>query len=149
MLEALQVMWLFPVVFMLHDFEEIVMFKAWFARNGARLEARFPSVARWLLPHMASISTPGFALAVAEELLIFSLVTLIAIQVGLYAMWAGMVVAFLLHLVMHFGQFVAWRGYVPVIATSGPAALYCLWALWTLDGTVGLDWGVVALWSVG
>ena len=36
-------MWLLPIVFMLHDFEEIIMFKPWMNANCAALEKRLPT----------------------------------------------------------------------------------------------------------
>lgn len=33
-----------PVVFMLHEFEKIIMFKRWFNTNKTKLQKRFPKV---------------------------------------------------------------------------------------------------------
>jgi hypothetical protein len=38
-------MWLLPIVFMFHDFEEIIMFKPWMNANYAALEKRLPAPA--------------------------------------------------------------------------------------------------------
>lgn len=33
---------LLPILFMVHDFEEIIMFEPWLAKNRAELKRRFP-----------------------------------------------------------------------------------------------------------
>ena len=60
---------LFPVVFMLHDFEEIIMQQRWMERNADELSRRFP-VLRKQIMQLRELSTTGFAIAVAEEFII-------------------------------------------------------------------------------
>jgi hypothetical protein len=145
------IMWLFPVVFMIHDFEEIIMFKPWVEKNAEFLRDRFPRLAARLLPHMAGLSTSAFALAVAVMFSIITTVTLIAVEFGLYALWAGAVIGYFIHLVIHVSQFVVVRRYVPVVITSFVTAPYCVWALvavnarHTLPQTETLIWSVAAL----
>jgi hypothetical protein len=141
-------MWLLPIVFMFHDFEEIIMFKPWLGTNRAKLEKRFPNWAARVLSGHDKISTSSFALAVAEEFLILSVLTLIAVEFELYSFWAGMMLGFFIHLLAHVGQFVIYRGYVPVILTSLPSAIYCLVALHDLNFHQPLDWNQVALWTL-
>jgi hypothetical protein len=141
------ILWLLPVVFMLHDFEEILMGRPWLQQNAGILKARFPWLAKRLLPRVTDLSTNGFALAVAEEFLILSVMTLLAVEWELYALWAGMLLAFLFHLVVHLAQFLVMRRYVPVILTSGPAAIYCIWALVEIHRRGLLDWGQAGIWA--
>jgi predicted permease len=54
---------------------------------------------------------------------------------------------FFIHLLVHVGQFLAYRRYVPVILTSLPSGLYCLIALHDLNLYQSLDWKLVALWT--
>jgi hypothetical protein len=123
------IMWLFPIVFMIHDFEEIVMFKPWIAKNASDLKRRFPRLAARMLPHMEGLSTSAFALAVAVMFLIVSTTTLIAIEFDLYALWAGALIGYFIHLIIHIGQFLVFRRYVPVVITSIITAPYCVWAV--------------------
>jgi len=60
---------LFPIVFMLHDFEEIIMQQRWMERNADELSRRFP-VLRKQIMQLRELSTTGFAIAVAEEFII-------------------------------------------------------------------------------
>lgn len=141
------IMWLLPVVFMVHDFEEIVMFKHWFANEGPALRHRFPRLAARVLPHMERLSTAAFALAVAEEFVLLSLFTLIAVEFGLYSLWASMLLGFFIHLLVHIGQFLVYRRYVPVILTSVLGSIYCLWALLSFAADGLLDWAHILLWT--
>lgn len=51
---------LFPIVFMLHEFEEIIGLKIWFCKNGEWLKSKFPKSARQFT-HMNQLSVPDFA----------------------------------------------------------------------------------------
>ncbi len=140
-------MWLLPIVFMFHDFEEIIMFKPWLDANGAALEKRLPHWSRRALAGHKTMSTPAFAFAVFEEFLLLSALTLLAVELELYSFWAGMTIGFFIHLLIHVGQFAVYRRYVPVILTSLPAGLYCLAALHDLNRYHPFDWRLVAAWT--
>lgn len=43
-----KMMLLLPIVFMFHDFEEIIMFRWWLRKNRSQLQQRFPSVEKFL-----------------------------------------------------------------------------------------------------
>ncbi len=141
-------MGLLPVVFMLHEFEEIIMLKPWLAKNGAALERRFPAVAARVLPVYGSLSTSAFTVAVLEEFLILTVLTYAAIAFGLHDLWAGLLVAFLFHLLVHVGQTILWRGYCPFIITSLLVLPYCLYALFALARSGAISPGPTAVWSV-
>lgn len=139
-------MWLLPIVFMFHDFEEIIMFKPWLNANWSNLEKRFPKPAIRALAEQRKMSTSAFALA--EEFIVLSALTLLAVELELYPLWAGMMLGFFIHLLVHAGQFAIYRGYVPVILTSLPGGLYCLITLHDLNLSHPLDWRLVTLWTV-
>src|SRR4030042_4485016 len=82
------IMWLFPIIFMIHDFEEVIMFKPWVTKNAGFMKKRFPRLAARTLPHMEGLSTSSFAVAVAGMFLIVSTVTLISVELDLYYLWA-------------------------------------------------------------
>jgi hypothetical protein len=141
-------MWLLPIVFMFHDFEEIIMFKPWLDANRASLENRLPKQMLRALAEQSRLSTSAFALAVAEEFIVLSALTLLTVELDLYPFWAGIMLGFFIHLIIHIGQFAAYRGYVPVILTSLPSGLYCLIALHDLNFYHPLDWGQVVMWTI-
>ncbi len=141
------VMWLFPIIFMIHDFEEIIMMRPWLEKNRGYLSGRFPRLAARILPHVEGISTSAFALAVAVIFLIVSTVTLIAVEFDLYALWAGALIGFFIHLVVHVGQFLVVRRYVPVIITTLITAPYCILALIVVNARHPLPIDPTLLWS--
>ena len=66
--------WLFPIIFMFHDMEEIIGFKFFLRQNEAELKNRFP----FILRRYKDFSTEGFALAVYEELILCILISTLA-----------------------------------------------------------------------
>ncbi len=139
------ILYLLPLVFMLHDFEEIVMMKTWVANNAAELQRRFPRLSNKLLGHFSALSTSAFALAVAEEFVLISAFSVAAVEQGWYAWWAGLLLAFFLHLLVHVGQFLVYRKFIPAVITSLPAGLYCMLALQAVMARTGLNWEQMAL----
>lgn len=83
--------WLFPVIFIFHDMEEIIGFGIWLKRNIEWLDKKYPFVSRTY----KNFSTEGFALAVFEEL-----------------------VACTLHFAVHIGQSIIIKQYIPAVITS-------------------------------
>lgn len=130
-------MWLLPVVFMLHDFEEIIFLPGWLRENAADLKNRLPARLGAIIDGQKNLSPAAFSLAVAEEFLILSGVTLLTVERGWYDLWAGLLAAFGLHLVVHIVQWAALGRTLPVIFTSVPALVYCGLALRAL-GQAGL-----------
>ena len=49
------IMMLLPFVFMVHDYEEIIMFRRWIDRNREELKERFPKIESFLLDKDLSI----------------------------------------------------------------------------------------------
>ena len=66
--------WLFPIIFMFHDMEEIIGFKFFLRQNEAELKQRFPLILR----RYKNFSTEGFALAVYEELILCIAISVLA-----------------------------------------------------------------------
>lgn len=129
MLEMQILLWLFPILFMFHDFEEIIFMKWWIRKNGAELSQRFPSLAKKLLPHFESLQTASFALGVAEEFILISVITLISYLTNHYGLWIGLFIAFSIHLIIHIVQALIFRKYTPAIVTSLICLPFCLYIL--------------------
>lgn len=121
--------WLFPILFMIHDFEEIIFMRAWFMKNKSYLSSRFPKLSKKIVPHFENMTTSAFALGVAEEFILISIITYAAYLTNWYDLWIGTFVAFTLHLIIHCIQALIIRKYVPVIVTSViclPISLYII-----------------------
>jgi len=110
--------WLFPILFMFHDFEEIIFMQAWSSKNRNFLTHRFPALLKKLSSHFDQITTSAFALGVAEEFILISIITVLSYVTNWYILWTGLFITFALHLVIHCFQALVLRKYVPAIITS-------------------------------
>lgn len=116
-----------PIVFMFHDFEEIIFFKPWLGRNKAYLKKRFPKLAERMLPHFEKLSTSAFALAVAEEFIMLNLITFASVYWENYYVWFAAFMGFSIHIVGHIIQWIIYGRYIPSIVTSLIVLPYCLY----------------------
>lgn len=110
--------WLFPIIFIFHDLEEIIFMKPWINKYRSYLNKRFPRLSKKMLPHFDQITTSTFAMGVAEEFIFVSIVTITAYLNQWYYLWEGFFIAFTVHLIIHCIQMVVIRRYVPAIVTS-------------------------------
>ncbi len=141
--ELLLAVCLLPAVFMLHDFEDIVLMQPWLINNSSRIKARFPRLAKHI-NHASARSTAAFALAVAEEFILICLVTALSVWYSTYGVWVAVYCAFFLHLLLHIGQSIVLKSYIPALATSILSLPYCVWV-----GLLLVRWGQFDLWQTG
>ena len=108
-----RVFWLFPIVFMIHEMEEIIGFRLWFEKN-------FDLVKKYSMLEKlySNFSSEGFAIAVLEEYIICIIVTGISIFWEIYIIWIGVFIAFVIHLVIHIIQSLVIRRYIPALISS-------------------------------
>jgi hypothetical protein len=90
----------------------------------------------------------SFAFAVAEIFLLLSAVTYVTVEWNLYSVWAGIMLAFFLHLIVHIVQYAAYRRYTPAILTSVLGSVYCLNALYAMSAWSDLLWSQVVFWTL-
>ena len=118
----------FPLLFIFHDLEEIIGMRIWLDRNEDMLQRRFPKICGMF----HGTTSEGFALAVAEEFVVFTLIALIALWIDnqlVWNIWLGAFVGLTFHYVVHIGQSIVIRKYIPALATSIiclPISIYIL-----------------------
>ena len=117
-----------PLAFLLHDAEEVAVQHRWMENHSGALRQRFPRL-RQLLDRLQRLNTKAFALAALEEFIVLLCATACVLADVPFALelWAALFLAFSLHLLLHLGQAVAVRGYVPGLVTSillSPFAAY-------------------------
>ncbi|WP_069658691.1 HXXEE domain-containing protein [Arcticibacter eurypsychrophilus] len=127
---------LLPIVFMFHDFEEIIFFKPWLRENSVLLKTRFPKLSERILPHLEKLSTAAFSLAVAEEFILLSFITYVSIWAQSYFLWFAAFMAFSIHLIVHLIQWIILRKYIPSIVTSIFSLPYCVY---TFDAFISMN----------
>ena len=69
------IMMLLPFVFMVHEYEEIIMFRRWIDRNREELRKRFPKIESFFTQRgVFDYSTSTFAVGTAHEFILISVV---------------------------------------------------------------------------
>lgn len=106
--------WLFPVLFIFHDMEEIVGFIPWHHKNYRMLEQKYPRISKTY----KNTSTEGFAFAVYEELIFCIIICIISLLKNQYGIWLGVLVACTLHFNIHIIQAIIIKRYIPALITS-------------------------------
>ncbi len=110
--------WLFPIAFMFHDFEEIIFWELWLKKHGDEVKSRVPRI---LVNQVSTVIGKSTAEAAFSIFLIFILTVLAsfpAAEYGDYGFFLLASGAFFLHGFMHIGQAIALRKYVPAVITS-------------------------------
>lgn len=119
--------WLPPLLFILHDMEEIIFGMAW--------KKREPNIKKYVsikfVPFGTARDAAGFSACVYEELLILTAISLFSSLTGHCGLWFGMMAANCFHLiVLHIvGGSVVYRAYVPGLVTACITVLPCIWVL--------------------
>lgn len=106
--------WLFPILFMIHDFEEIVMVNVWQIRNKEYIKSRENKY----IPFNFKASTSAFSVGVDEEFVIISIVTIFSCLLNNYVIWFGLFIAFIIHFLLHILMCINFKKYVPGLTTS-------------------------------
>lgn len=122
LIDTRTLLWLFPIVFMFHDFEELILFEPWLKKNAAEIRAKLAAFApAFFLKQVDCIlakSSTAFAFPVS---LIFALTCLATILAAVYGQYAAFLLAsgvYFTHGFLHLGQAIALRRYVPALITS-------------------------------
>lgn len=152
-MSALSILYLvlpFPLLFVLHEAEEIMVQRRWLSTHRNALNAKFPRL-RPLIDHLSRLTTPAFALAATEEWFILLAATCYVLVGGSYALplWSALFIAFAFHQLVHIAQAVAVRGYVPGLVTSLlllPYSALGLQSIWlVMSGWELLFWGIAGV----
>jgi hypothetical protein len=123
--------WMLPVIFMIHDFEEIIMVEVWDKRFHDRIMKKFPKRRPFGLGVTYAWQTPTLSIAVAIEFVLFSLVSYLSVAYQNYFLWFSAYLGLLLHMVIiHILGCIWFKGYVPGAVTSAilliPGIVYLL-----------------------
>ena len=115
---------------MIHDFEEIIFLKEWITKNKAYLSEKFPRRSKRLLSRFENLSVQAFSIAVAEEFVLLSIITVLSVVFDSYLLWFGIFMGFFVHLIVHIVQWIIIRRYIPAIYTTFIALVYCMLSFW-------------------
>lgn len=138
--------WLLPVLFMFHDFEEIILIRPWLVRNKEYIEKAHAENKR--VPFDFFVSTGSASLCIYEEFIILSAATLLSCIFNNYIVWYGLFVAFTIHLVIHLLFVATQHRYVPGAMTSALVLIPSIYVLYISVGMTGYTWYVLTLSGV-
>jgi len=140
------IIWLFPILFIFHDFEEIIFMQVWISKNRNYLYNKFPRLSKKLFSHFDNITTASFALGVAEEFILISIITVTSYITNRYNLWTGLFIAFTLHLLIHCFQALIIRKYVPTVVTSIICLPFCIYIIKQVMEILSLN--IIILYSI-
>jgi hypothetical protein len=112
----------FPIAFILHDFEELLLFEPWLKKNAAgimsRIEKKVPPFLERQLKLILGKSTTQFAFPIFLIFLLTCIASFLAVGFKSYPFFLVASSLFSLHGFMHIGQAIILRKYVPALITS-------------------------------
>ena len=142
------IVWLLPIVFMIHDFEEIIFFKSWISKNRDYLAKKFPKLSKRFLFRLENLSTPAFAIAMAEEFILLCMITLGSVLFDNYLLWLAAFMGFFVHLLIHLVQWIVVKRYIPAIYTTFLSLGYCSYSLYVIVSNNIFQPLEIVLWTV-
>ncbi|MNB65970.1 hypothetical protein D3C75_124330 [compost metagenome] len=135
-------LWLFPVLFMFHDFEEILTVEEWAGRNREKVLGALPPFARKALHASLFCGTRRFALDVLYVYGCIVVFTGMAAFFSFYLPFLAALSLFFLHAFTHIFQALYLKMYTPGVWTSILIVLpYSLYAFYRLISSGTADWG--------
>jgi Protein of unknown function with HXXEE motif len=99
-LHIISVLWLFPILFMFHDFEEILTVEKWMKHNKEQVLAVLPKSARKFFYSSFQMTTVQFAEDVFWIFLAITIATVLAVIFSFYYTFFTMMFVFLEQLVL-------------------------------------------------
>lgn len=141
--------WLLPVLFMIHDFEEIIMAEIWSRRYRREINVRWPNRQPFGLNHIYHYPTAAFSIAVAIEFVLISLISLFSVLLQSYFVWYGVFMGLILHMILvHLPLCVLFKRYVPGVVTSIILLLPGVWILYQAAQILNYGAGNIAIAGV-
>ena len=117
-LSTATLIWLFPIVFMLHDFEELIRFRRWMDRYGPAVGLRLPTFIRVNFDRVQSHTTAEYAVPIALEFILFSAASLLAVEARWIALFNLCAIGVFAHTFFHLGSALWLRQLTPGVTTA-------------------------------
>lgn len=140
--------WLFPVLFIFHDMEEIIGFGIWSKKNKDKLNKVSGKFYNIYENMFSQYSTEGMALAVFEILVLCIVICITAQFFNFYALWLGTFIAYIIHMFVHIVQAILMKGYIPAVATSLIAIPLSIAVLLPCLSILNYKAGKIIFWTI-
>lgn len=108
--------WLFPILFMFQDFEEIIMINPWKKKYAQYIDS-MKKKGKYV-PYPFIGTTASFSIGVLIEFVVINAVCIFSSLFDNYIVWTGLFIGFTLHLFAHIFLCLKFKKYVPGITTS-------------------------------
>ncbi|MFJ7666366.1 HXXEE domain-containing protein [Lysinibacillus sp. NPDC097195] len=144
--------WLFPIFFIIHDFEEIIMVEKWLHNNRNKLYNRLPLKLANRIVKQFSMTTAQFAVAVFIVFIVVCGATIAAIlylyngmSINLYV-FIVVTLVFFIHAFTHIGQSIIVRSITPGSVTSLIIIIpYCILLFSTMFKQDIITWQMILI----
>lgn len=122
------IIWMQPVIFMIHDFEEIIMAEVWSKRYEQEIAVTWPKRQPFGNQYIKYFKTSTLSVGVAVEFLLFTAICLLSVALQNYFIWFIAFSGVTLHLILvHILICIKFRHYVPGVITSVILAAPSIW----------------------
>ena len=132
------IIWLFPIIFMIHDFEEIVFLKLYQRKNEEYINSLR---GKTYIPFSFEGTLEMFSIGVAVEFISFSLISILSFIFDYYVVWYLFFAGFTFHLLGHIYLRIKFKKYVPATITSILFTPLCCYFIYKI--TIILDYGIL------
>ncbi|MCE5189398.1 MAG: HXXEE domain-containing protein [Eubacteriales bacterium] len=128
--------WFAVALFMVHEFEEILLIKAWAIRYNDKIRSLWPKVKPFGLHlfdsagYAASPITETASIGIGIQFFLIALLTLLSVLFDSYLIWFGfMALTPFTSLFLHSRDVILFKGYTPGILTAVLTAIPTVWIL--------------------
>ncbi|WP_237225241.1 HXXEE domain-containing protein [Rothia nasisuis] len=134
------------VLFLVHEFEEMVMVAPWVRRQLRHGSARTRN--HYFVHRFAGASQAVIVFMIGIEFLILSGIAILALLTGWYSLMIGFLLPYTLHLMGHITEWFVYRSYTPSLVTSIVTLPLCVaagWGLYMVSGATPASVGTSAV----
>jgi hypothetical protein len=150
-------LWLFPVTFLLHDFEEIIFAESWFNKNYNKSLPKVPNHMKETFKELSKTTAARFAIPVFIQFIFYIGATYLAVEKDIFGPFIGFNVLMFLHVFMHLGQSLFLRTYALGVGTAIlitlPYSIYLFYRLLEehiqfIDLIINLPYGIITIFVI-
>lgn len=138
-------MMLFPVAFMIHDFEELCFLECWIRKNADDIRNKLTGNI-WV--RLEGYSTSAMGIAILLMFLYVSFTSVLSVTLHLYTLFAAAMIVFAVHNLFHIIQPVILRRYIPAMGSAILTLPYPFYVLGYMNHLNLFVWREVLMGSV-
>jgi len=124
-------LWMLPVLFMIHEFEEMIMIEVWHDRFKEKINRLWPQRKPFGLDHVAPYLTPTINIGIFIQFIPLVLICFLCAIIDNYYLWYGYIIGFIvMGTSLHVRDFIRFKGYTPGIITTVLIFFPLIWILY-------------------